>query len=178
MVRLCRGKQNLFNLAPLKQTRQKRIPPRPERTQNCGHRRAQIIHRTRPRMDRTQHIDQHNLTVDLGKMIAEKRLYDIALVALKAALELATQTTALARKLRQRRKGQHRGSRQIPRQQKPPRRTVGISRLTRRIQMRGKTGGQCLGLSLVQFRIGINARQIRQKCRAIGASFGPRYRSL
>ena len=151
MIGLGRGEQDAFHPPPAQKPGQPAVAARPKRPQHIGHRAAQILHRLRPLMDGAQHIDQHDLAIHLGEMIAEKRLHDLGLVPLIPPRHLAPQRRA-ARfgRLRQGRKGQHGRACQITRQQEPPRRAVRPTRRPRRRQIGGKGLGQRLRLALVQ----------------------------
>lgn len=71
MVHLGRRKQDFFDPPPLKKSRQKIIPVRVERAEDIGHRAAHILDRGWTCVDCPEHINQHNLPVDLRKMITE-----------------------------------------------------------------------------------------------------------
>ncbi len=97
MVGLGRGKQDLLHPLAAKDRGQKAIAPGAEGGQHLGHGAAQILHRLRALMDRPQHIDQHDLPVDPGEMVAKERLHDARFVGVVAPLHLAPQAAARRR---------------------------------------------------------------------------------
>ena len=126
MVGLGRGEQDPLDPLATQKAGQPAVAARAKGAQHIGHGAAQILDRARPLMDGAQHIDQHDLPVDLGEMVAEEGLHDLGLVALIAPRHLAPEAAAPGfGRLRQRGKGQDRRPGQIARQQEPPRRAVG-----------------------------------------------------
>ena len=120
-------------------------------------------------MDGVQHINQHDLTVDLGKVVAEERFHDAGFIRLKPPLHFAPQ--AFARGVRLFGQGgecQHRAARQIAGQQEPPRRTVGKARLARGVQVVGKGIGQSAGAGFGQIGGAVFGVCQRQKFGAFG----------
>ncbi len=57
---------------------------------------AHILHRTWAGMDRTQHVDQHDLAIQTRKMIAKEGLHDTFLISLEPPLKLPVQRPARA----------------------------------------------------------------------------------
>ena len=88
------SKQDTFHTPPAQQIGQPRIPSRPKRRQNLSECAAQIFQRRRARVDRTQHISQHNLPVNLGKMIPKEGAHNPCLIRLEAASHLPCKATA------------------------------------------------------------------------------------
>ena len=79
-------------------------------------------------MDRAENVDEHDLAVDPGEMIAEERFDHARLVGLVAAREFAGERAARRGPGRQRREGEGRRAREVARQEEAPRRAVGIAR--------------------------------------------------
>jgi hypothetical protein len=66
-----------------------------------GQRTLQVRHRGRAGVQRLHGIDQHDLPVEAGDVLAEERLYDMRLVGLVAALHHGAQRARLRAALRQ-----------------------------------------------------------------------------
>ena len=94
------------------------IQDRPQRPLKVGNRGISRIHRA-------EHIDQHDLPVQLGKMIAEERLHHMRLIGLEAPLHHGAQRTARhvsTRRQIERHEGNGGGTLQLARHEHPPRR--------------------------------------------------------
>ena len=142
MVGLGGGKQNPLHPPATEPSGQKTVATGAECRQHVRHGAAQILNRRGACMNGPQRIDQHNLAVDLGKMIPKKRRDDTAFIGFIPPFHLAPQAAARGKGGGgQRRKGQHRRSGQITGQQKSPGRAIGIPRLACGMQICGKLCG-------------------------------------
>ncbi len=158
------GKQDAVHALAAQKPGKKRGSSGPERPQETGERLAQIIERTRPGMDRPQHIHQHHLPVDAGEMGAEKRFHHLRLVGVEAAGEFARQRAARGWPRRQRRKGQGGRSFEVAGQEEPARRTVGKPGLARGLQIGGPIAREARGDRFVKPRGRVGGGQPRAKC--------------
>ena len=151
MVGLGGGEQDLLDPPAAQQAAQPAIATGAKSAQHIRHGAPQVLNRLRPLMHRAQHIDQHDLAVDPGEMIAEERLHDLGLIAFITPRHLAPQTAAQGRGgLRQRGKRQHRTAGKVARQQKAPRRAIRPATRPRRRQIGGEGGGKALRPPLIQ----------------------------
>ena len=100
------------------------VGPRPEASEDRLHAALQVGERAGPRVDGGERIDEHDLPVEAGEVVAEERLHDVRLVALEAARQHGTQCAARVggrRPRRQREKGEQGRAGEVARQQEAAR---------------------------------------------------------
>src|SRR5262245_61108496 len=92
----------------------------PEAGEHALERALQIAERAWPGVDGGERVDEHDLPVEPGEVVAEERLHHVRLVALEAAGEHGAETAAAEGSLgpgRQRKEGEERGAGKVAWQQ-------------------------------------------------------------
>ena len=120
-------------------------------------------------VDGGERVDQHDLPVEPGEVVAEERFDDVGLVALEAARQHGAQRAALvggAARRRQREEGEQRRSRQIARQQEAAR------------SRRGQLGvGRARGLQVAREERGAGRAPICSSAGCVGIERGEELRA-
>ena len=96
MVGLGRGDQDAVDAAR-EQVGEEAAAAGPEAAEDLGHRALEIGHRAGAGIERLHGVDQHDLAVEPGDVLAEERLYDMRLVGLVAALHHRLQRSRTGR---------------------------------------------------------------------------------
>ena len=120
------GEEDLLDAGKSDQPSKPPSAPGFEGFEHPAHRLAQIVERGGALCEGTQRIDQNDLPIYAGKMIAEERLNDLLFIAFEAAFKFAVK--GAARRIRGRwqgRKAEHGRAFEITREQEPPRTTIG-----------------------------------------------------
>ena len=123
----------------MRRVRMEREPARPagaEGGEHVGERRFEVAQRRRPGIQRGQHVDQDDLPVEPGEMVAEERLHDMRLVGLVAPLhhggERTPDRTCGPRRYVERREGQRGRALQVAGHEEAAGRQHGQERARRR----------------------------------------------
>ena len=121
MIGLGGGKQNAINPRP-EQVAEQRATADPEAIQNARERRFEVVQRFRSGVEGRERIDQHDLAIEPGEMIAEERTHHDVFVSLVAPSHHRPQRTirrgAIGHHI-ERCKRQCRRGREIARHQEP-----------------------------------------------------------
>ena len=150
MIRLGRGKEDLFHPLPHQKSAEKAVPPRSKRPEDIAKRLAQILHRARPLVDSAERVDQHHLPVDPGEVVAKEGLRHLRFIGVIAPLHLAPEAAPGGAILGAKRsKGQGGRAGHLTGQQESSRRQVGIARQSRALQIAGIGARQCLGVGFL-----------------------------
>ncbi len=141
--------------------------PGAEGGQHLGQRVLEVAHRRRAGVQRGQRVDQHDLAIEPGEMVAEERLDHVGLVGLVAALHHRRHRArgdlrALAD--RDRREGQRRRAFEVARHQEPARRQgrERVDVLARLAQVEGEAHGHVARLILVRLGVRVEPGRARR----------------
>ena len=149
--------------------RQQRVGAGTKAAQHAFHGVLQVEQRGRPRVDLRQRIDQHDLPVEAGEVVAKERLHDVRFVAVeagRAGRHGGERAAGGARTAgwRERKEGQQRRAGEVARQQEASRSWRLKQRIgrARRLQIAREELGADQRLLFVGGRGGIERRQKRQ----------------